>query len=347
MKSRSSHLIAAVLLLLFLLPAAAAAQVSNAGVIFLTIEPGARNAGIGGAGVALGVDSGPTASFYNPAALAFIPGTSFTGMHNKALPELVDDFYYEFLGGTHSFGPAGGIGGNITFYSYGSQLRTDGSGNELGTIESYDLAASASYGVKVKENLAVGGTFKVIYSNLSPVGAEAEKGDGRAFTFAVDAGILFTDVVPRLNLGIVWQNVGPDIAYIDRDQADPLPQNLRVGIAWQAVQKEQHRLTLVYDAYKSLAQRDKSFLVSAIFGLTDDKPRTELEQIVHMGGVEYVFADLIALRTGYFYDSIGVVKYPTFGVGISWRSYHFDLSHAYSPDKPYSQGTRVSVSLVF
>ncbi len=345
MKSRSPILIATAFLLL--LPVTAAAQVSNAGVIFLTIEPGARNAGIGGAGVALGADSGPTASFYNPAALAFIPGTTLTGMHNKALPELVDDFYYEFLGGTHSLGQAGGIGANITFYSYGSQLRTDGSGNELGTIESYDLAASASYGVKIKNNLSIGGTFKVIYSNLSPVGAEAEKGDGRAFTFAIDAGLLFTDILPRLNLGLVWQNVGPDIAYVDRDQADPLPQNLRVGLAWQALQASQHSLTLVYDAYKSLAQRKQSFLVSAIFGLTDDRAREELEQIVHMGGVEYTFAELISLRAGLFYDSVGVVKYPTFGVGIRWRAYCFDLSHAYSPDKPYSQGTRVSVSLIF
>jgi len=347
MTKRSLIVFATALVLVVVLAGPAAAQVSNAGVIFLTIEPGARNAGIGGAGVALGADSGPTASFYNPAALGFIPGSTITGMHNKALPELVDDFYYEFLGGTHSLGNAGGIGGNITFYSYGSQLRTDGSGNELGTIESYDLAASASYGVRVKPNLAIGGTFKVIYSNLSPVGAEAEKGDGRAFTFAIDAGVLFTDVLPHLNLGIVWQNVGPDIAYVDRDQADPLPQNLRIGLAWQAVRQEQHRLTLVYDAYKSLAQREQSFLVSAIFGLTDDQARDELAQIVHMGGVEYTFADLISLRAGYFYDSVGVVKYPTFGVGIGWRAYRFDLSHAYSPDKPYSQGTRVSVSLVF
>lgn len=330
-----------------LLPAVSWAQVSTAGVIFLTIEPGARNAGIGGAGVALGAESGPTASFYNPAALAHVPGTTITGMHNKALPELVDDFYYEFLGGTHSLGSAGGIGGNITFYSYGSQLRTDGAGNELGTIESFDLAAAASYGVAVSPKIAVGGSFKIIYSHLADQGAEDERGDGRTFSFAIDAGVLFNNVTPKLNIGIVLQNLGPDIAYIDRDQADPLPQNLRVGGAYRAIDVPQHRLTVVYDIYKSIAQRDKSFLTSVIFGLTDDKPRRELEQLVHMGGVEYTFSNLLALRMGYFYDNVGYVKYPTFGVGLHWRSYQFDLSHAYSPDEPYSQGTRVSISLVF
>ena len=332
---------------LCLIVPAASAQVSTAGVIFLTIEPGARNAGMGGAGVALGADCGPTASFYNPAALARVPGTTITGMHNKMLPELVDDFYYEFLGATHSLGGAGGLGGNITFYSYGKQEQTDGSGNVLGTIESFDLAATASYGIAISPRTAIGGSFKIIYSNLSPVGAEAEMGDGRTYTFAVDAGLLFTDVLPRLNLGIVWQNVGPDIVYIDREQADPLPQNLRVGVAYRPIDLSPHKLTLVYDAYKLLATHKSSFLLALVAGLTDDKMRDELDQIVHMVGAEYTLADMLSLRAGYFHDEVGYVKYPTFGLGLGWRTYRFDLSHAYSPDKAFSQGTRVSFSLVF
>ncbi len=345
MRIRSAAIIPAIFLLL--VPSLAEAQVSTAGVIFLTIEPGARNAGMGGAGVALGADAGATASFYNPAALALMPGTELTGMHNKALPELVDDFYYEFLGGTHSLGSAGGVGGNITFYSYGSQRRTDGAGNDLGAIESFDLAATASYGISLTPKVALGGSFKIIYSNLSPVGAEAEKGDGRAFSFAVDAGVLLTDLRPGLSLGVVLQNVGPDIAYIDRDQADPLPQNLRAGVAFKALDLPSHRLTLLYDLYKLLAQRKNHFLTSVVIGLTDDNMDEEISQIVHMGGLEYVFANLLALRLGYFYDNVGVVKYPTFGLGIRYGSYNFDISHAYAPDEPYAQGTRVSFSLVF
>lgn len=344
MRIRSAAIIITALMLLA--PCAAGAQISTAGVIFLTIEPGARNAGMGGAGVALGKDSGATASFYNPASLALMPDTEITGMHNKALPELVDDFYYEFLGGTHSLGTAGGIGGNIIFYSYGSQRRTDGAGNDLGAIESFDLAATASYGISLSQKIALGGSFKIIYSNLSPVGAEAEKGDGRAFSFAVDAGILLTDLRPGLNLGVVLQNVGPDIAYIDRDQADPLPQNLRAGLAYRAIDLPSHRLTVVYDIYKMLAQRKSHFLTSVIVGLTDDNMDEELNQIVHMGGIEYVLADLLALRVGYFSDMVGRVRYPTFGLGLKYGSYRFDLSHAYAPDEPYAQGTRVSFSLV-
>ena len=329
------------------LPARSSAQVSTAGVIFLTIEPGARNAGMGGAGVALGADAGATASFYNPAALALVPGKRLTGMHNKALPELASDLYYEFLGGTYSLGSAGGLGANITFYNYGSQVRTDGVGNNLGNIDSFDMAATASYGLPISRNLAIGGSFKLIYSSLSPVGAEAEKGDGRAYSFAIDAGVLFTDLLPRTNLGIVLQNVGPDIAYIDRDQADPLPQNLRVGIAHRLIEAADHRLTLVYDLYKSLAQDKGIFLSSVITAWTDDELSEEFRQIVQMGGAEFVYADLLALRVGYFYDQAGFVRYPTFGLGVSYGAYRFDLSHAYAPDKPYAQGTRVSFGLIF
>ncbi len=344
---RTRTIFASIAVLVLLLPASLQAQVSTAGVIFLTIEPGARNAGLGGAGVALGADAGATASFYNPAALAFMPGSTISGTHNKALPELTDDMYYDFLGATHSIGRAGGLGANITYYSYGSQMRTDGAGNELGTIESFDLAITTSYGVRLRPRLAVGGSFKIIYSRLSPVGAEAEKGDGIAYSFAIDAGVLFTDVLPRVNIGIALQNVGPDIAYVDHDQADPLPQNLRIGTAWRAIDLPQHRLTLVYDMYKSLAQRERSFFTSLVAGLTDERARKELDQIVHMMGAEYTFSNLLSLRLGYFRDEVGRVKYPTFGIGLGWRSYRFDLSHAYSPDEPYSQGTRFSVSLVF
>lgn len=335
------------LILVLAMPAAASAQVSTAGVIFLTIEPGARTAGMGGAGTALGADAGALASFYNPAALALIPGTTLSGMHNKALPELVDDFYYEFLGGTHSLGNAGGVGGNITFYSYGSQTRTDGAGNNLGTIHSFDLAASAGYGLTLRDDLAFGAGFKIIYSNLAQAGAGAELGDGRAWSFAVDAGLLWTDVLPRLNLGLSLQNLGPDIAYIDRDQADPLPQSLRVGAAWRAIEAPGKRLILVYDVYKSLARRDTHFLGGIFSGWTDEPFGTELKQIVHMGGAEFLLADLLALRAGYFYDQAGVVEYPTFGLGLHYASYRFDLSHAWAPDKPYAQGTRVSFGLVF
>jgi hypothetical protein len=220
-------------------------------------------------------------------------------------------------------------------------------GNNLGNIESFDMATTVSYGLPLSSRLAVGGSFKLIYSNLSPVGAEAEKGDGRAFSFAVDAGILFSDLLPRTNLGIVLQNVGPDIAYIDRDQADPLPQNVRIGIAHRLIETSDHRLTLVYDLYKSLAQNDDIFLTSLISAWTDDDLKDEFRQIVHMGGAEFVYADLLALRVGLFHDEVGVVKYPTFGLGDVYNSYRFDLSHAYAPDKPYAQGTRVSFGLVF
>ena len=42
-----------------------------------------------------------------------------------------------------------------------------------------------------------------------------------------------------------------------------------------------------------------------------------------------------------------MVEYPTFGLGLHYASYRFDLSHAWAPDKPYAQGTRVSFGLVF
>ncbi len=104
------------------------AYASTASVIWMTITPGARPNGMGEAFTALANDA--TASYWNPAGLAFVDTTrnELTLQHSNWLPQLADDLYYEFLGyATHIEG-WGGVGGNITFMSMGEQLETTESG---------------------------------------------------------------------------------------------------------------------------------------------------------------------------------------------------------------------------
>lgn len=48
----------------------------------------------------------------------------------------------------------------------------------------------------------------------------------------------------------------------------------------------------------------------------DRKFSTEIKEMVYNIGVEYWYADLVAIRAGYIYDEEGKIKVPTFGAGI-------------------------------
>ena len=94
---------------------------ASAAVIWKDITPGARPNGMGEVFTAVSDDA--TASYWNPAGLAFVDpeDVELTLQHSKWLPQLADDLYFEFLGYAQQLKGWGGIGGNITFMSMGEQ----------------------------------------------------------------------------------------------------------------------------------------------------------------------------------------------------------------------------------
>ena len=49
----------------------------------------------------------------------------------------------------------------------------------------------------------------------------------------------------RLNFGLNVQNLGPSLAFVDEDKADPLSRNVKVGAAWVPFVTKDFTLTLV------------------------------------------------------------------------------------------------------
>ena len=172
----------------------------EAAVPFLLITPGARNGGLGEAGVALVNDA--NAIYWNPAGLAFQyenPEIDFrneiTLMHSKWLPQFnFDDLYYDYLAGRFYVGDLGMLGGSITFLNLGENVWTDETGQELGTFDSFEYAVTLSYATKLASNAGIGINLKLIQSNLTDfkVKVGTETGDGKATAFAVDLGMLWT-----------------------------------------------------------------------------------------------------------------------------------------------------------
>jgi hypothetical protein len=246
-----------------------------------------------------------------------------TFMHSNYLVQLADDLYYDYFSFVYPSKEWGTFGLGITFLSYGEQVRTGEGGQELGTFSSYDIAFTLSYGTKLMDNLSGGVSLRYINSHLAEVGAGSEKGKGTGYSLAVDGGILY-DLSRRLTLGATVTNLGPDIAYIDADQADPLPRKLAVGFNYRIVDSPFNRLSILGEADKLLVD------------LNDDI-QTEIEEIIPHVGLEYWYSNYVALRTGYVYDKIGVQRYFTLGASLQYTNYRFDFSYIPSSNENFNR----------
>ena len=342
----------------------------EAALPFLQIAPGARNGGLGEGGVALVNDA--TAIFWNPAGLAFQyedPETQKRGqvtfMHSKWLPAFnFNDLYYDYMAARYSFDDLGVLGASITYLNLGINIHTDEEGTELGTFDSFEYAISLAYAAKVADNLGIGINAKIIQSNLSSVSVGTESGDGRATTVAIDVGLLWTPsyslLKDRLNLGFNLSNFGPHVTYVDQKQADPMPTNFRIGLAYDAFDDGFNKITVIYDLNRLLVRRytDKDnnpqvdgvfkavFYSSWVKGDISDR----INSFTQSFGVEYKYGQIIAIRGGYFYEDPhhGDRKFMTFGAGINYSIFNFDFSYINAEkDHPLAGTTRFSLGVNF
>ena len=288
---------------------------STSGAQSLNITPGARADAMGRAFVALPEDA--TANWWNPAALADARDHSFSLMHAQLVPGLATDVYYEYLGYRMHLPGWGGVGFSFIYLGYGKSTATDDAGLELGIFTSYEVSPQLSLGTELLPGLDAGVTLKYVYVNLAPDWATQGDGQGSGDTFGADLAMLYKlKGLPVLgwptNFGVNVQNLGPNIAYIDQDQSDPIGRNLKLGFATRA-----------FGTSTPDGQPGVSGVVSYDFNkslvYSDEKP-------IHNVGAELAYQGTFALRTGYIYDKDGDIKDPTFGVGFNISSFTADYA---------------------
>lgn len=344
---RLTTCLAALLILVIAVPNVFA--VSEAAVLFLLISPNARAGGMGEAFVAVADDA--SAIYWNPAGLAFQEGKQFTSMYSKWLPQFnLDDLYYLFGAYRQSIKGLGTIGINITYINLGEQIITDETGPEpIGTFNSNEWAIALAYSTKLSQDLGIGVNIRYIRSNLSSVGAGAEKGDGQANAFSIDIGLLKRNLfLDRLNFGVNISNIGPKITFVDAAQADPLPTNLKLGFAYRVVDQEHNRLTLVADMNKLLVSKNEDGtsdpLAKAFLTAWDNQEPNK--GMIYNFGAEYWYANLIALRAGYNWDEAGNSNYLTIGAGLRYSIYQFDFGYISAGENhPLSDTMRFSLTV--
>lgn len=335
-------------------------------VAFLTIAPDSRSAGLGDAGVATSPDM--ASQHWNSSKYAFASREAGVSLsYAPWLRGLgITDINLLYLSGFKRIDSRQVIAGSLRYFSLGEILFTDFYGEPQGNYNPNEFALDASYNVKLSEKFSGGLLFRFIRSDLTggrsfSGGGETKAGLAGAadISFYYQDDVVLSDKDGELAFGLNISNIGNKISYSEVQTPDFLPANLRLG----------SRLTLHADEYNSFAfsldlnkylvptppvyEKDDNgdFVlddeenpiiyegrdpdVSIAMGMMQsfyDAPggfKEELNEIMYSAGVEYMYRDQFALRTGYFneHENKGNRKYFTVGVGIQLNVFGIDFSY--------------------
>lgn len=365
-KVKISYLMA-FLTIIAIVPQCVMAQGESA-VPFLLIAPNARADGMGEAGAAIADDA--SAVFWNPAGLAFQTKAEASITHSQWLPQFgLSDLFYDYLAFCYPIPEwLGTASASVTYLNLGEFAYTTTSSTPEFYFKAYELAATIGYSTKIFEELGLGVNLRYIRSSLAPFeaygGGSGRKGVGETVSFDIatlwkptSLGLL----EDRLNIGLNISNIGPKLIYIDAAQADPLPTNLRLGLAGKIIQSEFNNLTAHVDFSRLLVRRHTfdtttgtaqppDPVYKAIFTSWYD---AGFKKVTIGSGLEYWYGSprLIALRFGYFYEhpKYGNRKFLTFGAGIRYDVYGFDFSYLSTVEEnhPLAETLRFTLSIAW
>ncbi len=275
------------LLALAAAPAWSQSKVGTAFGTFLEIEPSARIAAMGNAGVALG--DGLESVYYNPAAIGRLDKLQVQVSHAAWFAGITHDYVAFAM-------PAGRVGSffaSVTALNSGDiDVRTVV--QPQGTGERYDvtdIALSLGYGHEFSGRFAAGGKVTWLQETIW---------HSSASSMVFDVGTLYRTAANGLHVGVSVSNFGTSARFDGRDlrvtyDADPtrygdngalpamqytdafaLPVMFRAGVAYPFKLSLDHTLRVEADAFHP-SDNDES--VSA--------------------GAEWAFRDVVALRAGY------------------------------------------------
>ena len=341
------------LAVLIFLPVMAFGENGRTGARILNRGGGARAAALGDAFSAISGDV--TTSLWNPSGLADMPESilrsgqtgwqGFMSYRNYGLlfGEEGKGLYDALISGAMPLEDVGTVGATLQLQGQGTHPWT---GESFGT----NSALTFSYADRITESLSAGINGKLIRLVL---------GHESASSYALDFGVqyrLALDAIPT-TLGVVIQNVGPGISFVDENQPDPLPRFLRLGTSMRLYEDKYNQVRFVSGIRACIDKltEDETELASDLDRLNAEREvKLTREQLLSDRGVgirafewrhlqkslglEYWIANLIALRVGYRSepsinnsadlenDLAGRLTY-----GVSVRFYLFNVDLTYGP----------------
>lgn len=349
-------------------------RIITTGVPFLLITPDARAAGMGELGVATSADA--YAQQWNPAKYAFSESKSGLGLsYTPYLRQLVDDIFLGNLTYFNKINERSAWATSLKYFSYGNVQFNDimaGTIIDQGSKRPNEITVDLSYSLKLSESFAMSVAGRFLRSDLK---IHTDMDATSANSLGVDiAGFHQSSVFDLGNFdgliraGFNISNIGPRLKYDEGGQMDFIPTNLRVGTGLDLIFDASNVLGVFLEFSKLLVPTPVAFYDSSnrlkgyrqpdvnffngIFKSFNDAPggiQEELKEITWALGFEYLFAETLALRAGYFNESEekGSRRYMTFGAGLELNGMVIDISYLSSTSKirnPLENTLRFSLS---
>ena len=305
---------------------------------FLLIEPSARIAGMGNAGVT--VYNEIEAAYYNPAAIGHFTGYAVQFTHSPWIADIAYD--YAALG--VSLGEAGNIYASVTSLNSGDISVTTVE-HPLGTGEQYtvtDVAFAVGYGRQLSDRFSVGIQATYLSETIWHSSMNA---------FALNVGTLYRISEDGFHIGASISNFGTRPRFDGRDlriQFDqnpdaygdngslpgelltddfPLPIVFRVGIGLPFVVGDDNKFQVAVDAFH---------------------PNDNTES-VSLGG-EWMFRDIVALRAGYqnLFQQDSETGL-TLGAGLQYQmsDYRISFDYGWADHGRLEQTHRLTLGVMF
>lgn len=265
---------------------------AQTGMKFLEVSIAPRAAAMAGA-VTADETVGAASAFYNPAALGRMNSSVSATMGRL---QWIMDINYNYA--SLAYNPLGGrygtIGLSLLSVDYGRFQETIRFDNEqgymdLGGFSPSSMAAGLTYSRVLSTQFVIGGSVKYAYQDLTSsvmeYSGEGEKmrKDWSTDVLAYDFGIIYRTGLRSLNFAIAVRNLAPEVTYAE--EPFELPLTFRIGLTadladFTPLNAEIHALQASLDA---------------------ERPR-DFDENLHLG-LEYLFMNTFALRTGYRYPN--------------------------------------------
>ena len=370
------------------LPAIAAAQEATGveafnpvshGVTSLSVAPDARGGGMGDIGAA--TDPDVNSQFWNPAKYPFtISRAGLAVSYTPWLRKLVSDIDLAYVAGYYRIGDWQAISASLRYFSLGEVPLTGSMGEQLSTINPYEMAFDVGYSRKLSEKFSMGVVLRYIYSNLGFNDATDEALSG-ASAFAADISGYFTTypIIGRNECQWSWgfniSNIGSKVSYDGGTESAFLPTNLKIGTTFTFPLADYHNLAVSLDLNKLLvptkprtsdyeegSAEDSPYWddlqewqdmspITGIFKSFGDAPggfSEELKEINLSFGLEYNYNQQFFLRGGYYYENAmkGDRKYFGFGAGFALNVIRLDAAYmiATAQSSPLDQTLRFTLT---
>ena len=340
----------------------------NSGATSLTIAPDARGAGMGDIGAA--TDPDVNSQFWNASKYAFAFSDAGIGLsYTPWLSKLVNDIYLANLSGYLKFGEGSpqAVSASLRYFSLGSIILTNQNGDEVNSINPFEMAVDVGYSRKLSESFSMGVVLRYIYSDLGFQYDESGSATGSvkgASAFGADISWYYTSypIIARNECQWTWgmniSNIGSKLAYDNGNEPAFLPTNLKLGTTFLFPLADKNTMSISFDANKLLvptmpqeyqfknadgttdfdaynAARDEYYNMSPFEGIAKsfyDAPggiEEELREINFSVGIEYSYNRQFSLRAGYYYEDEykGNRQFFSFGASFAYSVLQVDAAY--------------------